>query len=456
MLALNRLGVVLGALLAGALFAPVINSKAHGETPAPSKIVQRQIKPAGQPPAQKVDKVQRHEAEKRHANDHVVSVLGSGITGTYAQFAEDIRNVLEAGKRSDLRVVPILGRSAGQNLVDIVFLKGVDMGIVDQDALFYLKKKDPLLYGDVDQRVHYIAKVFDSEFHLVARKEINSLADLRGKKVNCLQELAAASMVCEALFDALKLPVEVLHLEAEQALTKLRHGEIAAAARVGGAPIPGFAAIKPEDNLHFVPISRQNLSPADFDKVRALYSPARLKHEHYPQLIPEGESVPTVATGAVLAVYNWPRDASRHDQLVKFVTLFFENIDKFRQAPRHAKWKDVNLAAETPGWRRFKPAQDWLNAHRRNQQVASTGSAEMNAAFTKYVRDYMALRNVKDVPPDQKRALFAQFRTWWDAQNAPSAPLATVVPSAPSASEPVSTAPAAAPAEAGPKQSPVK
>ena len=99
------------------------------------------------------------------------------------------------------------------------------------------------------------------------------------------------------------------------------------------------------------------------------YLPAQLKHEHYPNIIADGDTVSTVASGIMLAVYSWPEGSERYQKLDAFTRKFFDNIEKFRDDSRHPKWKEINLAADVPGWVRFKPAQAWLDG----QKTASTG-----------------------------------------------------------------------------------
>lgn len=57
------------------------------------------------------------------------------------------------------------------------------------------------------------------------------------------------------------------------------------------------------DRLHFVPIPYPGQLFAD-------YLPAALAHEDYPDLIASGETVDTVAVGAVLVCYNWPKTSA--------------------------------------------------------------------------------------------------------------------------------------------------
>jgi len=83
----------------------------------------------------------------------------SGLSCTCARFAEDIRNVVNDLQPDGIRVLPVLGVGGLQNLNDVLFLKGIDMGVVDEDNLRLLKRRDPQLYANIEQRVQYITKL---------------------------------------------------------------------------------------------------------------------------------------------------------------------------------------------------------------------------------------------------------------------------------------------------------
>jgi TRAP-type uncharacterized transport system substrate-binding protein len=361
-----------------------------------------------------------YEAAKRKANENVVMIMGSGRLTGYTQFADDISNILDNLPDSELRVIPVLGKSAGQNILDMLYLKGVDMGVVDQDILTYLKRTDPRTFGDIDQRIQYITKLFNSELHLYAKKDIRGLEDLRGKKVSCLKEKSTVALFCENLFLALGIKVEIVYDDAALAMEKVKNGQIAAAARGAQPPLQGFENVRPEDNLHFVPIDQASLPNSSFDAVRAAYLPARLKPAHYPAMIPPGENVPTIATSVVLAVYGWPPTSERFQRVSTFVNLFFDNIDKFAKAPRHPGWADVNLAAEVPGWTRFGPAKEWLDKKRQQppETTASVAPSEqMKKDFVAFTSEFAKIKG-SGVPLSEAEtsALWTQFQEWWVQQ----------------------------------------
>ncbi len=142
-----------------------------------------------------------YDEKKRQANDIAVTVMVSGISCTCARFTEDIRNVVNDLGPDGVRVLPVLGVGGLQNVNDVLFLKNMDMAVVDEDNLRLLKKKDPVLYANVEQRVQYITKLYNSEFHVLARNEIKSYDDLKGKKVNFNLKDSQTEVTADTVFN---------------------------------------------------------------------------------------------------------------------------------------------------------------------------------------------------------------------------------------------------------------
>jgi TRAP transporter TAXI family solute receptor len=290
------------------------------------------------------------------ANAGTVGVIAGGVDGTYIRIAADLAAVLDDGDR--LRVLALLGRGSEQNLRDIMFLRGIDIGIVQSDVLAFTRR-DRTLPG-VAGAVQYIAKLYDEEVHVLARREVGALADLAGKKVNVDVRGSGTAMTASLLFDLAGVAVEAVHDDQATALAKLRAGEIDAMVYVAGKPARLFAGLDGA-GLHFVPVA---MTPVLLET----YLPATLGAEAYPGLVAEGAPVETVAVGAVMAVYAWPPGHERYRKVAAFVAAFFDRFEAFRRAPRHPKWREVNIAAQVPGWRRFPAAQEWLDRQRRTAE----------------------------------------------------------------------------------------
>jgi len=369
------------------------------------------------PPVAQSQKPASYEDKKRQANDIAVSVVVSGISCTCARFTEDIRNVVNDLSPDGIRVLPVLGVGGLQNVNDVLFLKSIDMGVVDEDNLRLLKKKDPVLYANIEQRIQYITKLYNSEFHVLARDEIKSYDDLRGKKVNFNLKDSQTEVTADTVFDTLNIPVQRSYYDNDEAIKRLISGDISAMIILTGAPQAALAKLKKEDGVHFLALDPESLPTHDLHDLFASYLPAEITHELYPNLVAEGTTVPTIANRALLVAYAWPENSEKYKKVAKFIDAFFGKIDQFNNSSRHPKWREVNLAAEMPGWTRFKPAADWLAAH-RNQAVSvnpdsttsGSSSEQLRLAFDKFMQAYSPASGGKALSIREREVLFAKFK----------------------------------------------
>lgn len=331
-------------------------------------------------------------------NSWTVGVAGGLLSGTYMTFADELAQVLDDGE--NLRVLPMVTYGAASNLDDLLYLRGVDVAVTQSDVFEYFRtqRKTPNLAS----RVHYIIRLPVSEMHVLARNEIKSIEDLRGKKVNFGPAGSASSLTGSIVFQRLGVEVEQVLYDNPTALQKLKSGEVSALVRVIGKPIDFFGKIPPNSGLHFVQIP--------FSKAFAdYYTVGELTHKEYPNLVSDDARVDTLAVPAVLAVFNWPKNTDRYRRVERFVQALFAKWDKFQQPPRHPKWRDVNLAATVPGWTRWSVADDMLK--RLNAQ-----SAPSTAEFDSFLRTTGS--GGPNMSPDQREALFRQFMQWRDSQAA--------------------------------------
>jgi TRAP transporter TAXI family solute receptor len=278
------------------------------------------------------------------ANAGTVGIIAGGVDGTYIRFAADLANVLDDG---ELRVIAIIGKGTLQNISDIILLRGVDIGIVQSDALAFARRNR--LVPGVDSQIQYIAKLYDEEIHLLARPGTETVADLAGQVVNVDGRGSGTAMTASLVFDGLGIRPTVAHDPQDVALTKLRAGEIAGMVFVAGKPARLFATVPPDSGLRFLTIPA---TPALLET----YLPSTLTAADYPTLIPPGGSVETIAVGAVMAVYAWAPGTERHRKVARFVEALNARFDQLLRPPRHPKWREVNLAAQVPGWVRFDHA----------------------------------------------------------------------------------------------------
>lgn len=341
------------------------------------------------------------ETLRNKVNEGTVSIISGGVTGTYIRIASDLASVLD--QPGQLRILPIVGKGSVQNIIDLLYLRGIDIAIVQSDTLSYSQKLN--LSPNIARRIRYITKLYNEEVHILAGRDIHQLSELNHRKVNVDIMGSGTAMTASTLFGTLGLEIDATHDDQALALEKLKNGEIAAMVYVVGKPGDLFRRIEPGSDLHFVPI------PFSSELLKT-YLPSSLSHADYPDLIPEGESPDTVAVGAVMAVYNWDPNSERYRRAGDFVEAFFNNFSAFLKAPRHPKWQEVNLAAEVPGWTRFQPAQDWLD--RQSNTVGAGYDVALKNSFDAFLAFMQqgSEGTSNGGTPQSSEALFAQFLEW--------------------------------------------
>ena len=319
-------------------------------------------------------------------NAWTVGLAGGQLEGAPIRFATEIARVADDG--DNLHVLPIVTRGPAENVEALLYLKGVDAAIVNADALEQFRSLVP----NIQQRITYILSLFPSEFHVFVRPEINTLDDLRGKKVNFNTPGTAAAYSGPLVFERMKLEVDKTFIPHQVALEQMKagQGDMAAVVFITSKPIDTFARGKFPPGFKFLPVPF-----GDF----GFYLPSTLTSSDYPELIPPGQEVQTIAVPTILAAFNWPRSSDRYKRVARLTDTLFSRLDRLQGPGFHPKWKDVNLNAKVPGLERFPAAQAWLD---RADSATPPAAAAANAA-----------RPVASppVPPDQQR-LYQEFLEW--------------------------------------------
>jgi TRAP-type uncharacterized transport system substrate-binding protein len=296
-------------------------------------------------------------------NAWTVGIVGGLLSGTYMRFVDEMASALNDG--DNLRILPVVSYGAASNLDDLLYLRGIDAAVTQSDVFEYFRtqRKTP----NLDTRVQYIIRLPIAELHILARNEVQSLEDLRGKKVNFGPAGTGASLTGTIVFQRLGINVDQVLIDQPTALQKLQSGQVDAIARVIPKPIDFFSKIPPNSGLHLVNIP--------FTKAfEDFYTLGEFSKQDYPNLLQGQDHIDTIAVPAVLAVFNFSqaKNTERYVKVSRFIEYLFNRWDTFQHPPYHPKWRDINLAATVPGWTRFSVAEDQLRkiqtAQRQQQQ----------------------------------------------------------------------------------------
>jgi TRAP-type uncharacterized transport system substrate-binding protein len=115
---------------------------------------------------------------------NTLTLITGPIDSTAIQIGSDIASLLN----NKLRIFPVVGRGAIQNVADLLSLQHADLVITRTDTLDYLNRK-----GFADKRQPAcIAKLYNEEMMVIAPNSVYSLKDLEGK-LTCLARAPSSS-----------------------------------------------------------------------------------------------------------------------------------------------------------------------------------------------------------------------------------------------------------------------
>jgi len=327
-------------------------------------------------------------------NNNTVSVIAGELGSTDLAIAHELSLVLDDG--DNLRIMPMVGAGGGRNIRDLRFMKGADLAITQPSLLARMRQSGEI--GAIDDKIVYLAKLFNEEMHLVVRADagVASIQHLAGRTVNLGEAGSGTQSIARDVFTRLGIAVREVNMTERAAIEGLRTGDIDATIVIGGKPVPAVALMAAGFRLLPVPFVKQ---------LREDFLPAILSNEDYPGLIEPGRRVETLAVGSVLIAYNWPRDSDRYQKIEKFVDAFFPRLAKLQAPPHHPKWREVNVAATLPGWTRFGAAEDWLRDHR-----------EPSAAAREQFEQFVSTRQARAGTAEERERLFQDFMQWQQAR----------------------------------------
>lgn len=338
------------------------------------------------------------EAYRERVNENVLFLMGGQLGAAYIQVAHDISVVVNDGV--NLRVLPVVGGAGAQNVHDVVFLRGIDLALTNVQTLNHMKRTGEL-GPNLDRQISYVSSLFPEEAQLLVRPNINSIEDLRGKRVNFNNAGSAVALLAPQVFKALGIEVKSFNMGQPDAIQKMKSDELDATICICPKPIPAFQTIPSGSGFKLIEVPFTQALQAE-------YLPATIAGEDYPNLMGPKDKLETIASSTVLVTFNWPKGSQRYNRTAKFVDAFFSKFANLQKPPRHPLWKTVNYAATVPGWHRFPAAQEWLD------KSAAIQASTVEASFAEFIKlktaQGAATGDVND--PEEKERLFREFLEW--------------------------------------------
>lgn len=344
-------------------------------------------------------------------NSGTVSIITGQPSYLSSRLASDLSAVLDEG--DNLRVLSVAGRGAISDLIDTLLLRGIDLAVVPADVLEYVENER--LLPTLKSKLRFVTRLYNKAAHLIAGRGINTLEDLRGKKVNIVSNYHGAFVVAQNVFKNANIDFEPVYLDQRLALSRIRSGEIAATIIMSGRPNPLLDEIRDGGPLKFINIPFSDVLPKT-------YFPIELTSSDYPDLILPGQTIKTIATPSIMMVYNFPVGNPRRAKITRFIDAFLGRLSDLQRPPRHPRWRDVNLGAAIVGLERYQSVAQWLRTNQPPIVAAPSrpkkGRRSVQDLFRAFIASESASGGAEQLLRLEKPELFARFKAWQKKQRA--------------------------------------
>jgi len=287
------------------------------------------------------------EQIRQNVNRGLVSLM-TPEDGTSDQLVNELLDVMS--DEENLRILPLKGKGTVHNLADLLYLSGVDVSVLQADAMEFARQGG--VFPDLTSKLRYITKWHDLEVHLLVRDDILRLNHLRGKPVNFGPKGSGSEFTASTLFNEVKVSVQQTSYSHDIALQKLRNGDIAGMVYVAGKPVPLFDKIEVRDGLRLLPVP-------EFGEGSS-YQASTITKADYPTLVFGGRTIKTIAVPSVLATYNWPTSSQRYQPIATLVRTLLSNLEDLQADNRHPKWRELDPSFDLDLWQRHQAAEVYL------------------------------------------------------------------------------------------------
>jgi hypothetical protein len=266
--------------------------------------------------------------------------------GTYYQFGLNLQQLVKS-KGIELGVLPSTGSI--ENLYAVFKRPQTQLGIVQSDVLAFVSKvqTNPTLQR-IAQKTRMVFPLYNEEIHVLGRKDILDFDQLAGKRVAVGEEGSGTYLTARLLLEVTGIqPAELVMVGTDEALSRLKAGQVDAMFYVAGFPVKLFSdGVTEADGLALIPIG--NKKAAEF------YLQTKIPAGVYAW---QRAEVGTVAVKAVLVSYDF-RNVDC-DAVGRFAQIMHENIGWLREKG-HAKWSSVDLDASLKGWEQYDCVKRYL------------------------------------------------------------------------------------------------
>jgi uncharacterized protein len=315
-------------------------------------------------------------------NKHRLGLISASARGTYILIADDIRRLLDGFKSPEfadtegLRITPMTGRGAVQNIEDLLYLTSTDVGLTQGDVLELFRRENANSgrYKNIIENVKYLTQIYSEEVHVVCRrgacgKDFGATIDI---VVNLGPKGSGTALTATIISESLGFRSSNFRYKSfEEALDEMRKpksspDQIDAMFYVAGKPVSLFKTVSEKDGLELVEI-------VDLPESLDIYQPGVFdENDGYTGLMGSQSKIRTVAVPAILAVWGGNyRQVTRSQNLRAFCMGLVQKQAEFRRLAAtgavHPKWLNWDPSKSLgKRWSRHEFMEEALRAPRAN------------------------------------------------------------------------------------------
>lgn len=261
-----------------------------------------------------------------------VSIATGGTSGTYYGFMGVVANVL-TGKTGISFVTESTGASKAN--VQLVDAGESQIAIIQNDVMSYAYSGTDLFANDGKkyQTFSTIASVYPENVQIVAKKGINTVADLKGKKVSVGDAGSGTEFNARQILEAYGLDIEKDIKKNNQSFAdsadSIKNGTIDAAFLVAGAPTVALTELGSTYEFSLVSLDDEHIKK--LQEKYPFYTKTPIPANTYAPVKVETNGVAVMAT--LIASNNLPEET---------VYQFTKGLFEYKSEFQHAKAELIN------------------------------------------------------------------------------------------------------------------
>ena len=271
-------------------------------------------------------------------NNNSISVATGGTTGTYYGFTSVISQVMNAN-HSDVLNLKVESTGASKANIQLVNSNDAKIAIVQNDVMTYAYNGEDMFEGNPITSFSAIASCYPEAIQIIANKSINSISDLRGKRVSVGDAGSGVEFNAKQILAAYGMDIEKDIQKNNQSFgdscDSLKNNNLDAAFVVAGTPTPAVSELATNFDFNILSIDQNHID--QLKNQYGFYTSYTIPKDTYSALSSD------VKTVAVMATFIARNDLSE-DVVYTFTKALFEESDQYQHAKAELLNKETGIS----------------------------------------------------------------------------------------------------------------